>query len=185
MIRRNFVDFNKPLPEKIDLFYWRHSLHHMLDTEQAILWCGDNLSDGGAIYCNPPNYMQWDDEVLDWAELYRASLPREYVKSPFCEGEFLPDRPHVPDVDYWISIVPSECADSAAIIPAIKRHAPSAEIAFLGGCIYALALNDIVNNFRSQDDLPLLKSAMLIDKLMSRLGMNYFFTCVINKRDFV
>ena len=187
LIRRNFVDFGKPLPEPVDLFYWRQSLHHMLDTEQTILWCRDNLSEGGAIYCNdacPPNYMQWGEEVLHWVELYRASLAPEYLASPFVEGEFLPNLPDVPSVEYWKSVDPTECADSASIVPAIKKHAPSAEITFLGGCIYALALNDIINNFRTERDLPQLKNSMLIDKLMSRLGMNYFFTCVINKNDF-
>jgi SAM-dependent methyltransferase len=188
LIRRNMVDFDAPLPERVDLFYWRQSLHHMFDTEQTILWCRDNLSDGGAIYCNdacPPNYMQWKDEVLSWVELYRNSLPPKYLMSPFSEGEYLASLPQIPSVEYWKSVDPTECADSAAIIPAILKHAPSANITYLGGCIFALALNDIINNFRSEDDVPLLRNALLVDKLMSRLGMNYFFTCVIRKRDFL
>jgi SAM-dependent methyltransferase len=188
LIRRNHVDFDAPLPEKVDLFYWRQSLHHMLDTERTILWCRDNLSESGAIYCHdacPPNYMQWDEEVLHWVELYRSALPRAYLKSPFVDQDYLPTRPDVPDVDYWRSVDPTECADSASIVPALRKHAPSGEIIFLGGCIYALALNDILDNFRTEADLPSLKNAMLVDKLMSRLGMNYFFTCVIKKRDFI
>jgi len=188
LIRRNFVDLEQPLPEKVDLFYWRQSLHHMLDTEQTILWCRDNLTADGAIYCNdacPPNYMQWGDDVLHWVEQYRESLPREYLRSPWQKGEYLPSRPAIPTVDYWKSVDPTECADSASIIPAFRKHAPAARIEFLGGCIYALALDDIINNFRAESDLPLLKSAMLADKLMSHAGMNYLFTCVINRRDFI
>ncbi|HEV2596330.1 MAG TPA: class I SAM-dependent methyltransferase [Sphingomicrobium sp.] len=184
----NFVDIDVPLQQKVDLFYWRHSLHHMLDTERTLLWCKDNLKEEGAIFCNdacPPNYMQWDDEVLNWIDMYRSALPRAYLRSPFKEGEYHPTRPDIPDVNYWKQSDPTECVDSASIIPAIKKHAPSTQISFLGGCIYALGLNDILNNFRNEEDLPLLKNAMLVDKLMSRLGMNHFFACVIRKQDFV
>jgi SAM-dependent methyltransferase len=188
LIRRTFVDQNEPLPEKVDLFYWRQSLHHMLDTERTLLWCRDNLTDDGAIYCNdacPPDYMQWDSQVLDFVELFRSSLPREYMRDPLDPAELLPNRPKLPNVDHWMAIDPTECANSSAIIPAIRKNAPKVEIAFLGGCIYGLALDDIINNFRSEDDLPLLKNAMLFDRLMSMAGMNQFFACVINKRDFI
>ena len=188
LIRRTFVDQNEPLPEKVDLFYWRQSLHHMLDTEQTLLWCRDNLTDEGAIYCNdacPPDYMQWDDKILDYVELFRSSLPRRYMRDPLHPSKILPDRPEFPNVDHWMAIDPTECANSSAIIPAIRKHAPNVDIPFLGGCIYGLALDDIINNFRSEADLPLLKKAMLFDKLMSAAGMNQFFACVINKRDFI
>lgn len=188
LIRRNFIDLTKPLPEKVDLFYWRHSLHHMLDTEKTIIWCRDNLAENGAIYCNdacPPNFMQWDDRVLDWVEMYRSTLPRSYLRDPHNQSGYLPLRPEVASVEHWHSIDPTECADSAAIIPAIKKHAPGAKIAFLGGCIYALALEDIINNFRDESDLALLENAMLLDRFMSNAGMNHFFACVLNKRDFI
>jgi len=188
LIRRTYADQNEPLPEKVDLFYWRQSLHHMLDTERTLLWCRDNLSDDGAIYCNdacPPDYMQWDDRVLDFVELFRSSLPRQYLRDPLHPTEFLPNRPKLPNVDHWMAIDPTECASSSAIIPAIQRNAPNVDIAFLGGCIYALAMDDIINNFRSEESLPLLKSAMLFDRLMSMAGMNQFFACVINNRDFI
>jgi SAM-dependent methyltransferase len=187
LIRLNHVDLEVPFSEKLDLIYWRHSLHHMFDTEKTILWCRDNLTDHGAIYCNdacPPNRMQWDETTLKWTELYRASLPHEYLRSPFEAGQYLPYRPNVPSVEFWKSVDPTECADSANIIPAIRKHAPNARVAFLGGCIYALALDDILNNFRKEEDLVLLRNAMGLDKFMSNAGMNYFFTCVINRRDF-
>lgn len=188
LIRMNHVDLDRPFSEKLDLIYWRQSLHHMFDTDATIRWCRDSLTDDGAIYCNdacPPNFMQWDDAVLDWVEMYRASLPIEYRRSPFEEGQYLPCRPILPSVEFWKSVDPTECADSAAIIPAFRRHAPGAKITFLGGCIYALALDDILNNFRKESDMALLRNAMMLDRFMSNAGMNYFFTCVINRRDFL
>ena len=184
----NSVDLEQPFPEKLDLVYWRHSLHHMFDTGKTLEWCRDSLADDGAVYCNdscPPNYMQWDEEVLNWLEMYRSSLPPEYLKNPYQPDQYMATRPEVPSVEYWMSVDPTECADSAAIIPSIQKLAPTAKIAFLGGCVYGWALNDIINNFRSEGDGLRLKNAMLVDKLMSKCGMNYFFTCVINRRDFI
>lgn len=188
LVRRDFIDLDHPLEEKVDLIFWRHALHHMLDTEQALIWSRDNLTDHGAIFCDdacPPNYMQWSAQVLDWVELFRASLPLRYLKSPYDEGIHLPNRPEIPSVEYWKSVDPTECVDSANIIPSIRKHAPAANVAYLGGCIYGLALEDVINNFRSEQDLPLLKNAMLLDEFMSNAGMNYYFTSVINKRDFI
>ncbi len=188
IIRKNFVDLEQPYETKIDLIYWRHSLHHMFDTRLTLEWCRDNLSLDGAIYCNdacPPNRMQWGQQVLDWVELYRASLPHKYLRSPFSPDEYLPCRPHVHSIEHWQAIDPTECADSESIIPAIRDLAPCARIDFLGGCIYALALDDILNNFREKGDEQLLADAMLLDRYMSSAGMNFFFTCVIKKSDFI
>ena len=188
LIRRPFVDPSQPLPEKVDLFYWRQSLHHMPDTQRTLKWCRDSLNDDGAIYCNdacPPNYMQWDSKVLDYVGLFRSLLPKQYLKDPQNPTLYLPDRPELPSIEHWLATDPTECADSAAIIPAIRKLAPEADIGFLGGCIYGLAMDDIINNFRSRDDLPLLEKAMRFDKLMSLAGMNQFFACLINRRDFI
>ena len=188
ILRAEFLDLGQKFPEEIDLVYWRHSLHHMLDVDQAIIWCKENLSANGAVYCNdacPPSYMQWGDNVLDWCELFRRSLPVGCLKSPFQEGAYLPERPTPPSVEFWKSVDPTECVDSGNIIPSILRRAPDADIRYLGGIIYAIALDDIINNFRREEDNALLRNAMLLDHFLSESGMNYFFTSVIKKSDFI
>lgn len=187
LVHRNHVDFDRAFPEKLDLIYWRQSLHHMFDVRRTLEWCRDSLTPAGAIYCNdacPPNYMQWGDDVLHWVEAYRASLPQRYLKSPFDADVYYPARPWLLDVDYWKARDPTECVDSANIVPSIRALAPSARIHFLGGCIYGFALDDILDNFRAKDDARLLESAMILDKFMSSCGMNIFFTCVIRKDQF-
>lgn len=186
IIRTNHIDLTKDYHEALDLIYWRHSLHHMLDTRSTIEWCRANLTKNGAIYCNdacPPNYMQWDEKVLDWVELYRASLPLPYLISPFDRKKLMPTKLTPPGIEHWKAIDPTECADSANIIPAIQDLAPCADIAFLGGCIYGLALEDIICNFHDEDE-KLLIDAMLLDRFMASAGMNFYFACVINRRDF-
>jgi len=190
LLRVNHIDLGAPYQEQLDLIYWRQSLHHMFDTRSTLTWCANNLTREGAIFCNdacPPNYMQWDKKVLDWVELYRSSLPTSYLRSPFTHGEYLPCRPTPPGIDYWKSIDPTECADSANIIPAIRDLAPGAHIAFLGGCIYGLALEDIISNFSSdsESDKALLANAMILDQYMANSGMNFYFASVIKRSDFL
>jgi SAM-dependent methyltransferase len=183
--RRGLVDFDKPLGEKVDLVYWRQSLHHMFDVRKTLEWCRDGLTPDGAIYCNDacaPNYMQWGEDVLKWSELYRSTLPRAYLENPHAPGTFFATRPDVPGIDFWMKHDPTECADSGNIIPAIRALAPTGRIAFLGGCIYGFALNDILHNF--SDDAAQLENAMRLDKFMSDAGMNCFFTCVLKRSDF-
>ncbi len=187
IIRSNYVDLSKNYHEPLDLIYWRHSLHHMFDTRATIEWCRANLTANGAIYCNdacPPNYMQWGETILDWVELYRKSLPTAYLVSPFDRSTLMSSRLTPPGIDHWKAIDPTECADSAGIIPAIQDLAPKAHIALLGGCIYALALEDIINNFDEKDE-PMLRNAMRLDHFMAEAGMNFYFACVINRDDFL
>ncbi len=187
LIRTNHIDLSVPYGEALDLIYWRQSLHHMFDTRSTLAWCRDNVTSDGAIFCNdacPPNYMQWERKVLDWVELYRFSLPRPLLRSPFDPDAYLPCRPAPPGIDYWTQLDPTECVDSANIIPAISDLAPGAHIFYLGGCIYGLALEDIINNFRSDADKALLENAMLLDRFMAQAGMNFYFTSVIKRSDF-
>jgi len=177
---RNFLDFSNPSREKIDLIYWQQSLHHMFDTEAAIAWCLDALQGQGAMYYHdacPPNRIQWPSDAIDWVERFRSALPRRYLASD-SPTWWHPARREPESVEYWLEVDPTECADSANIIPAIRKLAPQTRLHFLGGLIYGYAMHDILSNFDEDLDRPLFEFAMLVDELLSKLGYNYFFTGV-------
>lgn len=179
---RGYIDMSNPLGEKVDLVYWRDSLHHMIDTEKAVAWSCDVLQGDGVMYCHdacPPNWMQWSSETLDWVERFRASLPARCLATDNPTW-FHPVRPLPKSVEWWKDIDPTECADSENIIPSLKRFAPDSNILFRGGMIYGYAMDDIIDTFDEVSDRHLFEMAIVIDDLMSSLGHNYYFTSLSN-----
>ncbi|WP_029353287.1 class I SAM-dependent methyltransferase [Bosea sp. 117] len=175
------IEIGAALERKIDLVVWRNALHHMFDTDLAVKWSVDILRGDGVVYCEEycgPDRMQFSDEMMDWAERVRRALPERYLRDPAMPGQLYPVRPEIPSTEDWLRIDPSECADSANIVPALRRHAPDTRMTFMGGAMYHLALNDILHNFEDGIDDHLLDLIMMVDELLVDRGVNQFVHAV-------
>ena len=177
-------DFSLPEVKGVDFVFWKAALHHMLDTEAAVEWSLNTLSDGGMFVIDEyvgPNRFQWTETSLEASDRIRAALPERY----FYNAQ-MPQRPHsrlTPRVnrESLIKRDPTEAADSENIIPAIKKCFPDAEIITTGGAAYHLALRGIMNNFTPEDD-PVVNLVLLVDDLLERAGEYHFATVIARKK---
>lgn len=79
-------------------------------------------------------------------------------------------------------IDPTEAADSEAIIPAIMKYFPTADVTFTGGAILRLAFNDVIHNLDEDDDRHILSLVAIIDELSALLGHSALAT-VLGRKD--
>ncbi len=157
-----------------DLVYWNNSLHHMLDTRQALTWSREALSAEGLLYVNDfvgPDRMQWPDEMLVAATRVREALPARLLQTP--EGRDLPTEVTRPDPEALAAMDPTECADSAAILPAIADLFEDATVKPTGGVVYHLALKGILERL-GPNATPLFDLLLLIDELHADAGMTHY-----------
>lgn len=165
--------FANVAPEQYDLVYWRDALHHMNPTLDAVAWSRRVLATGGLFYmheCVAPSYMQWSDHQLDLAERVRRILPARYLDDPHQPGRLIPVRRSRPTIAGMREADPSECVDSANILPSVRAVFPNAAVVPAGGIVYMLALNDILANVDEERDDGLLAALMAIDDMYSDAG---------------
>ena len=166
------VDFESAaLDAEHDLVYWNNALHHMFDVDQAVQWSKRALQPNAYLYVNDfvgPNRMQWPDEALAIASRARELLPQRLLKRPTGKG-YLPTSVQRCDPHKLAAEDPTECADSADILPAIRRHFPAACVKPTGGTIYHAALNDAIANF-TEEDTPQLEMLLLLDDVCTMAG---------------
>ncbi|HSW05527.1 class I SAM-dependent methyltransferase [Aquabacterium sp.] len=156
-----------------DLVYWKDALHHMLDARAAVFWSWQALKPGGIFFANEfvgPTHMQYTDRQLDLAEKVRRSLPEKYLVDPRQPSKRVPMRRTRPDLATFLSVDPTECADSSNILPAIRAFFPEAMVLPTGGVVYMLALNEILSNIHETEDAALLQVLMLADDLCIEAG---------------
>ncbi len=151
-----------------------------------------------------PNRMQYSEEMLYYANLIRKSLPKKYFKYPGINLSQLKFH-RIPieiskecikkilrlvgirksyilntfqkiDSQKLIEKDPSEAIDSTQIINSVKKYFPEANIIYLGGVIYNIALAGILHNFDEKKDEALLTLFLFIDDLLSEKNMNLFAT---------
>lgn len=157
-----------------DLVYWNNSLHHMLDTRQALAWSREVLSAEGLLYMNDfvgPDRMQWPDEMLAAATRVREALPPRLLQT--AEGRDLPTEVARPDPEALAAMDPTECADSAAILPAIDDLFEDATVTPTGGVVYHLALKGVLERLGPKA-IPLFDLLLLIDELHADAGMTHY-----------
>ena len=172
-------DFASPMP--VDLVYWNNALHHMLDTRVAVTWSRESLRPGGTFYMNDfvgPDRMQWPDEMLEAASAIREQLPERLIGS--ASRKVVRPRETRWPRSRWrrhVSLAdPTECADSAAILPAIREHFPSASVKPTGGVVYHLALHGLLDRFTDDEELwPWLLEA---DRLYAERGLTHYAVAV-------
>jgi SAM-dependent methyltransferase len=167
-----------------DLVYWNNALHHMLDADAAIAWSLERLVPGGMFAMDDfvgPSRFQWTDRNLEYASRFRKSLPEEYLRHPDGPPRVIPTEIARPSIEGMIRMDPTEAADSSAILPAIRRRLPQAEIIPTGGCIYSLAFNDVLANFTEIEDRAIMNAGLLVDRALIELGDTHYAVAVGRK----
>jgi SAM-dependent methyltransferase len=171
-------------PEAYDLVYWNNALHHMLDVGEALRWRRRVLRTGGLLLMDDfvgPTRMQWSQRLLDINNIFLRSLPPEYFRHPSNPNATLPRVVHRPDVNVMIATDPSECADSARILPELARHFPEADVTPTGGGIYVVGLNDVLHNIVAAGDTATLDRMMDLDQACADLGETNYATVMAIK----
>jgi SAM-dependent methyltransferase len=150
-----------------DLVYWNNSLHHMFDTHAFVAWSRDSLRDGGLFAMDDyvgATRFQHSPELVAWCNRLLASLP-EYLRRHWNGRDNIPPF-SVCDPKALACTDPSECADSGAILPAVRSIFPRAEVIKTGGAAY-IALSNALQNFRSETEIALLNAILLADEEVS------------------
>ncbi|MFT6906904.1 MAG: SAM-dependent methyltransferase [Oleiphilaceae bacterium] len=151
-----------------DIVHWNDSLHHMPDVHEAVRWSRSVLAPEGIFYMDDyvgPNRFQWSDRTLEIANRIRQSFPDHYLENPHALGKMLPRTAARPLKKRVIEVDPSEAADSAEIISAIRSVFPSAKIWPTGGAILRIALTDVIHNLDEESDCHILELVALADEM--------------------
>ena len=178
--------FAEAAPDRYDLVYWRDALHHMNPTLDAVAWSRRMLRTGGLFYmheCVAPSYMQWSEHQLDLAERVRSMLPPRYLADPYAPERLVPLRRTRPTIAGMRAADPSECIDSANIVPSVRAVFPNAVIVPAGGIVYMLALNDILANLDEERDDGLLAALLGIDDMYCDAGEYVYAVAHARKLD--
>ncbi len=165
-----FLDPSALRFESYDIVYWNNSLHHMASANQALELSYRLLKKGGVLLIEDyvgPSRFQWSDENLLLANKVRDSLPKKYLSDPLAPGFDVENkilRPLPLDI---IRVDPTEAVDSGNILAALRKYFTNVKELPLGGAIYHIVLNRIINNFSEQDpgDLALLDEILEADSL--------------------
>lgn len=186
-------------PATYDFIHWDNSLHHMTNTEQAVEWSFKVCKPGGMFFMNEyvgPSRFQWTSNMLVVANRIRNILPQQYFFNPnnpmgigleqalreMNPRAFYSRTVSVPSIDTMLQLDPSEAADSEHILPSVRKFFPDADITIIGGAVYHLALNDILQNFNESDDAWLLDLFLLMDDMMIAMGETHYATALALKK---
>ncbi|WP_150295300.1 class I SAM-dependent methyltransferase [Sphingobium estronivorans] len=172
--RMHFVsaDAFEACREQFDLVYWNNALHHMMDVPAAVSWSRSRLAPKGVFAMDDyvgASRFQWSDYSLDIASRFREGLDPAHLRGA-------PARITRPSAEKLMSVDPSEAADSARTIPALKVVFPDIRIIPTGGAIYHPGLNDILANIG--DESEVLSMALLLDDVMARQGETHYGVAV-------
>lgn len=86
-----------------------------------------------------------------------------------------------PTIERMMKIDPSEAADSENILPAINEYFKNPKITMLGGVVYMLALDRIIENIPENSDL--LEKLILEDAAAMQKGMSLYAFVLARKDD--
>ncbi len=170
--------------EYFDFIHWNNSLHHMLDTEEAIKWSYKVLKPGGMFYMDDyvgKNYLQFNEKTSTVASKIRRILPKKYLVNPSKPETLLPLEVKPQNKAKLIKSDPSEAADSERILSSLYKYFPNAEITLTGGAIYNTVVNKMISNIDEKNDDFLLGLLMIIDELLAELGENQYATALAIK----
>ena len=158
--------------EKYDFVFFDNALHHMLNTDIAVRTTYENLNSNGCFFCNDfigASRFQWSDLELFIVNGIRSQLPHFLFKY----GEILIKRYiYRPTIETMLELDPSEAADSASIIPAVKKYIHDPLIIHTGGLVYNLACSDILLTIR--DDSQLLGQLLDFDRQTIAHGFQHY-----------
>lgn len=167
-----------------DMVFWNNALHHMPDAREAVAWSHRVLKPGGLFVMDDyagATRMQFPEAMLQISTEFRSTLPEQYLKNPYDPTKMMAVNCVPPDEDDLFAMDPSECADSANIIPAIRDIFPQAQIILTGGGVYHLGLSDILHNIHEETDRPILDRAMEFDERCLKMGLTQYAVAYCQK----
>lgn len=158
--------------EKFDLVFWDNSLHHMQDVYEAVKISKEILNENGVFFCNDyigESRFQWSDEKLDYVNMIRDDLD----EGVFHVGdEIFPRHRKRPTIEGMLKADPSEAADSENILPAVRTYFKNAKITMLGGVVYLLLLDRMIQNIPEKSEL--LDRLIIADEEAIKRGMSLY-----------
>jgi hypothetical protein len=125
-----------------------------------------------------PDRFQWTDRQLYYATSVRSRLSTRLLRHPTIPDKSIRRFAQRPTVEAMIADDPSESADSSRILERLEKLLPNPSIWMLGGCIYFIALNDVLSNIDLEKDADLLESLLILDEALSDLGENLYAACI-------
>jgi SAM-dependent methyltransferase len=167
-----------------DLVYWNNALHHMFDVKAALEWSWRVLRKGGVLLMDDfvgPTRMQWSDRLLEINTAVLTALPRQYLRHPVRQDLWAAPRAQRTPVSAVVAMDPSECADSANILPELMRIFPDAWVCKTGGGIYHVALNDVLHNIVAAQDFALLDQLLELDDQCVAIGETHYAVAIAIK----
>lgn len=144
----DFYNFN-PTAEYYDVVYFHQALHHVKNVEQWLLQkIKPALKPGGSIVLNEyvgPNRLQYPPAQVAAINAALRLIPRPY-RQIFKTGLY---KKHFSGSGRWRMYLadPSECVDSAAIIPALHRNFEMVMEKSYGGNLLMGTLKDVAHHF--------------------------------------
>ena len=145
----------------------------MMDAYMAVQKSYEILNPCGVFFCNDfvgKSKFQWSDMELAIVNGIRVSLDEKIFEKS--NGEIYSRILSRPSIDDMNKSDPSEAADSASIIPAIKEVFTNPTIISTGGLIYHLCLNGILSNIEEESDL--LQHLLDMDDETIRMGLSQY-----------
>lgn len=141
-------------PASYDIVFFHASLHHFEAVERLLtekVWPA--LKPQGLLVINEyvgPNRLQYPRQQIKAINKAIQLIPKEY-RLRF-KTQIEKKKVHGPGLWRMILADPSECVDSASILPAVHRHFKILEEKPYGGNILMLALKDIAHHFLQPDE---------------------------------
>lgn len=173
---------------KFDLVFWDNSLHHMPDVYDAVKVSKEVLKQDGIFFCNDyigESRFQWSDEKLNYVNQIRDNLEESLFITEdrifFTKDNVLQRHKRRPTIERMMETDPSEAADSENILPAINEYFKNPKITMLGGVVYMLALDRIIENIPENSDL--LEKLILEDAAAMQKGMSLYAFVLARKDD--
>jgi SAM-dependent methyltransferase len=169
---------------KADVVLIVQALHHFDRVEETMGLIAQALRPGGLLifddYVGPSRY-QWTKAQMRAANALLAELPAERRVQ---NDGLIKHRARRPSLLSMRLDSPSEAAESASLMPSLRRHFTLVE-EYSYGCILHLALHDIAHNFMADDPATAQLVQQCIaaeEQALPRLGPN-FVLAVCKPRD--
>lgn len=161
--------------------FWDNSLHHMPNVHEAVRISKEILNENGVFFCNDyigESRFQWSDEKIDFTNKIRDDLEESIF---FVGNEIFPRHRNRPTVEKMLASDPSEAADSINILPAIRTYFQNPRITMLGGVVYLILLDRMIQNI--PEDSKLLDELILKDDEAKEQGMSLYAFILAQKND--
>ncbi|WP_178987746.1 class I SAM-dependent methyltransferase [Winogradskyella schleiferi] len=155
-IKFRIQDANKlsQLKTKFDIIYFKASLHHFTEIESLLgHQIKQLLKPEGFLIINEyagPTRLQFPKEQISAINKALKLIPKPLRKR--YKLNVYKNKVYGPGLIRMILADPSECVDSASIIPALRKNYSTVYEAGYGGNILALTLKDIAHHFMDLND---------------------------------